>query len=119
MVVFVDEWVTDAPCMGFPSLSEPSVNGHASGLCRGCQGIYCSGVGFSGVYIVLSGLGRVGKLGSMVGNCVSTVWGAGVCVCVLSVACVISHVRMMMSGACPIIWHLSVFVKPGTVVVPW
>ncbi len=73
MVVFVGEWITDAPYLGFPSLCEPSVNVHASGLCRGCQGIGCGGVGLSGVYVVLSGLGRVGKLGSMVGSCVSAV----------------------------------------------
>ncbi len=76
-------------------------------------------MGFSGVYVELSGLGRVGKLGSMVGNCASVAWGAGVCVCVVSVACVISHLRMLMSGACPSICHLSVSDKPGTAVVPW
>ncbi len=54
----------------------------------------------------------------MVGNCVNAVWGANVCVYVVSVACVISHVRMLMSGACPSIWLLSVSIKPGTAVVP-
>ena len=119
MVVFVGEWITDAPCLGFPSLCEPSVNVHASGLCRGCQGIGCGGVGLSGVYVVLSGPGKVGMMGSMVGSCVSAVWSAGFCVCVVSVACVISHVSILMSGACPSIWHLSVFNRPGAAVVPW
>ncbi len=68
---------------------------------------------------MLSGPGRVGKLGSMVGGCVSEVWGDGFYVCVVSAACVISHVSILMSGACPSIWHLSVFDKPGTAVVPW
>ncbi len=119
MVVFVGEWITDAPCRGFPSLCEPSVNVHASGLCRGCQGIGCGGVGLSGAYDVLLGPRRVGKLGSMVGSCVSAVWGACLCVCVVSVACMISHVSILMSGACPSIWHMSVFDRPGAAVVPW
>ncbi len=118
MVVFVGEWITDAPCLGFSSLYEPSVNVHASGLCRGCQGIGCGGVGLSGVYVVLSGPRRVGKLDSMVGGCVSAAWGAGLCVCVVSTACVSSHVSILMSGACPSIWHLSVSDKPGAAVVP-
>ena len=32
VVVFVGEWITDTPCLGFPSLWEPSVYVHASGL---------------------------------------------------------------------------------------
>ena len=119
MVVFVGEWITVAPCLGSPILCEPSVNVHASGLCRGCQGIGCGGAGLSRVYVVLSGLGRVGKLGYMVGSCVNAMWGADFCVCVVSVACVISHVNILMSGACPSIWHLSVSDKPGAAVVPW
>ncbi len=119
MVVFVGEWTIDAPCLGFPSSCDPSVNVHASGLCRGCQAIGCGGVGLDGVYVVLSGPGRVGKLGSMVGSCVIAVWDAGFYVCVVSVACVISHVSILMSGACPSIWHLSVSDKPGAAVVPW
>ncbi len=106
-------------CLGFPSLCEPSVNDRASGLCRGCQGIGCGGVGLSGMYVVFFGLGRVGKLGSVVGSCVSAVWGANLFVCVVSVACLISHVSILMSGACPSIWHLSVFYRPGAVVAPW
>ncbi len=89
------------------------------GLCRGCQGIGCGGVGLSGVFVVLLGLGRVGRLDSMVGCCVSVVWGAGFCVCVVSVACVISHVIILMSGACPSILHLSVSDRPSAAVVPW
>ncbi len=74
MVVFVGKWIIDAPCLGFPSLCEPSVNVHASGLCRGYKGIGCGGVGLSGVYICcVIGAGRVGKLGSMAGSCVSVV----------------------------------------------
>ncbi len=119
MVVFVGEWITDAPCLGFPYLCEPSVNVHASGLCRGCHGIGCGEVGLSGVHVVLSGPGKAGKLGSMDGSCVSAVWVAGFCVCVVSVACVISHVRILMSGACPSIWHLSVSDNPGAVVILW
>ncbi len=119
MVVFVGEWITDDPCLGFPYLCEPSVNVDASGLCRGCQGIGCGGVGLSGVYVVLLRSGRVGKLVSMVGSCVNTVWGAGFCVFVVSVACVISHVSIFMSGACPSIWHLSVSNRPGAAVVHW
>ncbi len=116
---FVGEWITDAPYLRFPSLCEPSVNVHTSGFCRGCQGIGCGGVGLSGVYVVSSGLGRVGKLGSMVGSCVSEVWGADFCVCVVSVACVISHVKMLMSGARPSIWHRSVSDKPGAAAFLW
>ncbi len=119
MVVFVGEWITDAPCRGFPSLCEPFDNIHTLGLCRGCQGIDCGGMGLSGVYVVLSGLGRVGKLGSMLGSCVSAVWGAGFFVGVVCIACVISHVSILMSGACPSIWHLSVSDRPWAVVVPW
>jgi hypothetical protein len=98
--------VDNAPCLGFPSLCEPSVYVHASGLCRGCQGVGCGGMELSGVFVVLLHLGRVGKLGYMVGCCVSVVWGAGFYVCVVSVACVISHVSIFMSGACPSIWQL-------------
>ncbi len=77
-------------------------------------------MGLSGMFVVLLGLGRVGKLDYMVGCCVSVVWSAGFCVCVVSVACVISHViSILMSGTCPSIWHLSVSDKPGAAVVPW
>ncbi len=119
MVVFVGEWITDAHCLGFPSLCEPSVNAHASGLCRGCQGIGCGGLWLSGVYVVFSGPGRVGKIISMIGGCVSAVWGAGLCDCVVSAACVIRHVSILMSGACPSIWHLSVYDMPGAAEVLW
>jgi hypothetical protein len=119
VVVFVGKWITDAPCQRFPSLCELSVNVHASGLCRGCQGIGCGGVGLSSVYVVLSWPGRVGKLSSMVGRCVSEVWGAGYCICVASAAYVIGLVIILMSGACPSIWPLSVYEKPGAAVVPW
>ena len=118
VVVFVGEWITEAPCLGFPSLWEPSVYVHASGLWRGCQGIGCGGVGLSGGFDVFLGLGRVGRLGSVFGSCVSAVCVAVFCVCVVSVACVISHVSILMSGACPSIWHLSVSDRPGAVVVP-
>ena len=64
------------------------------------------------------GFGRMGKLSSMFGGCVSVMCGGGAGGCALSVACVSSHVRMLMSGACPRIRHLSLFVKPGAAVVP-
>ena len=73
----------------------------------------------SDVFVMFLGLGRVGRVGSMFGSCVSAVWVAGFCVCVVSVACVISHVSMLMSGACPSIWHLSVSDRPGAAVAPW
>ena len=79
----------------------------------------CGGVGLGGVFVVLLWLGRVGRLGSVLGNCVSAVKVVGICVLVVSVACVISHVSMLMSGACPSIWHLSVSDSPGAAVVPW
>ncbi len=71
------------------------------------------------MHVVLSGPWRVGKLGSMIGGCVSAVWGAGLCVCVVSAASVSGHVSILMSGASPSIWHLSVSDKPGAAVVPW
>jgi hypothetical protein len=67
---------------------------------------------------VFLGFGRMGKLSSMFGGCVSVMWGDGSGGCALSAACVSSHVRMLMSGACPRIWHLSLYVKPGAAVVP-
>ena len=76
-------------------------------------------MGLGGVFVVLLWLGRVGKLGSMFGSCGSAVWVVRFCVCVVSVACVISHVSMLMSGACPSIWHLSVSDSPGAAVAPW
>ncbi len=65
------------------------------------------------------GLGRVGRLGSMFESCVGAMWVAGFCDCVVSVACVISHVSMLMFGACPSIRHLSVSDRPGASVAPW
>ena len=76
-------------------------------------------MGLSGGFDVFLGLGRVGRLGSVFGSCVSAVCVAGFCVCVVSVACVISHVSILMSGACPSIWHLSVSDRPGAAVAPW
>ena len=73
----------------------------------------------SDVFVVFLELGRVARVGSMFGSCVSAVWGAGFCVCVVSVACVISHASILMSGACPSIWHLSVSDRPGAAVAPW
>jgi hypothetical protein len=61
----------------------------------------------------------MGKLSSMSGGCVSVMCGGGAGGCAVSVACVISHVRMLMSGACPSIWHLSLAFKPGAAVVPY
>ena len=75
-------------------------------------------MGLSGGFDVFLGLGRVGRLGSVFGSCVSAVCVAGFCVCVVSVACVISHVSILMSGACPSIWHLSVSDRQGAAVVP-
>ncbi len=60
----------------------------------------------------------MGKLSSMFGGCVSVMYGDGAGGCVVIVACVSSHVRMLMSGACPRIWHLSLSVRPGAAVVP-
>jgi hypothetical protein len=60
----------------------------------------------------------MGKLSSMFGGCMSVMWGGGSGDCALSAACVSSHVRMLRSGACPRIWHLSFSVKPGAAVVP-
>ena len=60
----------------------------------------------------------MGKLSSMFGGCVSVVCVGGAGGCILSAACVSSHVRMLMSGACPRIWHMSLSVKPGAAVVP-
>ena len=60
----------------------------------------------------------MGKLSSMFGGCVSVMCGGGAGGCVVIVACVSSHVRMLMSGACPWIWHLSLSVRPGAAVVP-
>ena len=60
----------------------------------------------------------MGKLSSMFGGCVSVMYGGGDGGCVVIVACVSSHVRMLMPGACPRILHLSLFVKPGAAVVP-
>ncbi len=54
----------------------------------------------------------------MFGGCVSVMCGGGAGGCALSAACVSSHVRMLMSGACPRIWHLSLYVKHGAAVVP-
>ena len=76
-------------------------------------------MGLSGGFDVVLGLGRVGRVGSMFGSCVSAAWVAGFCVCVVSIACVISHVSMLMSGACPSIWHLSVSDSQGAAVAPW
>ena len=64
------------------------------------------------------GYGRMGKLCSIVGGCVSVMWGGGAGDCVVSAACVSSHVIMLMSGACPSIWHLSISDNPRADVVP-
>ena len=52
VVWFVGECITDGPCLGVPFFWEPSVYVHASGLCRGCQGVGCGRVGLSGVFVV-------------------------------------------------------------------
>ena len=64
------------------------------------------------------GFGRMGKLSSMVGGCVSVMWGGGAGGCVVIAACVSSHVSMLMSGACPSIRHMTISVKHGAAVVP-
>ncbi len=64
------------------------------------------------------GFGRMGKSSSMFGGCVSVMCGGGAGGFAVIVACASSHVRMLMSGACPRIWHLSLFVRPGAAVVP-
>ena len=55
---------------------------------------------------------------SVVGGWVSVVWGAGLCNCVVCVACVMSHVSISRSGVCPSIWYLSISDKPRAVVAP-
>ncbi len=64
------------------------------------------------------GYGRMGELSSIVGGCVSVVWGGGAGGCAVSAACVSSHVSMLMLGAFPSIWHLLISDKPGAAVVP-
>jgi hypothetical protein len=49
---------------------------------------------------------------------VSVMLSDGVDGCVVIAACVSIHVSMLMSGACPSIWHLSTSDKPGASVVP-
>ncbi len=60
----------------------------------------------------------MGTLSSKVGGCVSVMWGGGPGGCAVSAAWVSSHVSMLMSGACPSIWHLSIFDILGAAVVP-
>jgi hypothetical protein len=52
VVVFVGEWMTEAPCLGLPSLCEPSVYVHSSGLCMGCQGIGWGGLSYVCLLVV-------------------------------------------------------------------
>ena len=63
------------------------------------------------------GYGRMGKLSSIVGACVSVMWGGGAGSYAVSAVCVSSHVSMLMLGACPSIRHLSISDKPGAYVV--
>ena len=60
----------------------------------------------------------MGKPSSMFGGCVSVMYGGGAGGCAVVVACVSSHVRMLMFGVCPRIWHLSLSVRHGAAVVP-
>ena len=39
-------------------------------------------------------------------------WGVGLCSCMMCAACVMRHVRILRSGVCPSIWHLSFSYKP-------
>ncbi len=57
------------------------------------------------------------KLWSMIVICVSEMRGDCFDVGVVSAACEISHVSMLMSGVCPSIWHMSVSDRPRAVVV--
>ena len=59
VVVFVGEWMTEAPCLGLPSLCEPFVYVHFSGLCMGCQGIGWGGLSDVCVLVVFLGAGGV------------------------------------------------------------
>ncbi len=70
--------------------------------------------------LVLVGLGwfvcevcfwGMGGWGSLV------MWDGGADGCAVCAACVSSHVSMLMSGACPSIWHLSISDKHGAAVV--
>jgi hypothetical protein len=51
-------------------------------------------------------------------GCVSVMWSGGAVGCAVCAACVSIHVSILMSGACPSIWHLSTSDKPGASVVP-
>ena len=48
----------------------------------------------------------------------SVMWGGGAGGCAVCAVCVSSHVSMLMSGACPSIWHLSISDKLGAAMVP-
>ncbi len=58
------------------------------------------------------------KLWAMIGICVSEIRDDCFDVGVVSVACEISHVSMLILGVCPSIWHMSVSDRLGVVVVP-
>ena len=103
---------------GVPSLCGFSVWVPLPGWCGGCQGVGFGGAGLVCVCSVFLGYGRMGESSSIAGGCVSVMWSGGVGGCAVCVACVSSHVSMLMSGACPSIWHLSVSDKPGAAVVP-
>jgi hypothetical protein len=113
VVVPEGEWMTKAPNLGLPFCREPSVYIQSSGLCMGCHGIECGGVGLRCVRVVLSG--RVGcvEYGSMLGGSVCVVLSVGVFACMVCMACATSHDSMFMSGVYPSIWHLSDSEKPG------
>ena len=89
------------------------------GVVKGLPGYWLWWVVIEWCFVVLLWLGRVGRLGSVFGSCVRAVGVVGLCVFVVSVACVISHVSMLMSGACPSIWHLSVSDRTGAAVARW
>ena len=62
----------------------------------------------------------MGRLISVVEGWVSVLWDVVLCNCMVCVACVMSHVSILRSGACPSIWHLSISDKPGAdVLLGW
>ena len=53
VVVFVGKWITEAPCLGLPSLCDPSVYVYSSELYKGCHRVGCGGRGLGCVLVLL------------------------------------------------------------------
>ena len=71
------DWIIEAPSLGLPSLCEPSVYAHFSGLWRCCQGIGSGGVVLNCVWVVVCSLGRVGRMVSVGEGWVGVLWVDG------------------------------------------